>query len=355
MTVIFRFLTICWTVGALLLAPETAYAHKSNMAVLQIEKITTGDNPHSYQVRYSFSGLASSQLPRPILPTDCKPTSTIRERKTSMTLGLAWSISCDNRLLGREIRFIENDIRLEQVIYSLADNINNGDSATFTAEKVFNQLPQPIVLYKKDLSANQDKATSIDSHYSTPSNVKFIMMGAEHMFWGLDHVLFVILLVLILHYSKNLLLAITGFTLGHSITLILAVSDTLTLPTAPVEALIALSIVFLATEGLNQHHGKATILSRNPLLVTVSFGLLHGLGFAGAISDINIPESLFIPAVFCFNVGIELAQLTIVTILYPLSHISSQVLAKFKTIPFRLAGVISGFWFVERAVAVALQ
>lgn len=346
MVAIARFLTIGWTIGALLfLVSGTAFAHKSNMAVLQIEKMKTSDLAHSYQVRYSFSGLASSQLPRPILPADCTPTTTIRERKTSMTLGLAWSTSCKNSLLGREIDVSQSDIRLEQVIYSLTDTFNHTTnhetlSAISTTERIFNQLPQPIVIHQRDTAIDSDKLT-------------LMTMGMEHMLWGLDHVLFVILLVLIFHYSKNLLLAITGFTLGHSITLMLAVSETLTLPSPPVEALIALSIIFLATEGLNLHQGKTSVLARNPLLVTAVFGLLHGLGFAGAISDINIPEPLFIPALFCFNLGIELAQLAIVTMIYPLSFINRQFAPRIKAIPYRLAGIIAGFWFVERTIAVS--
>ena len=357
MRIIVRLLTVWLTIGAFLfLTPVIAYAHKSNMAVLQIEKSKSTDAPHSYHVRYSFSGLASSRLPRPILPSDCTPITTTRERKTNMTLALSWSISCQHSLTDREIEFSESDIRLEQVIYSFENRLG-------TVERVFNQLPQPIVIYQQEFSNNNgaypdagtDTGTGTNKLQPNASNIKFITMGAEHMLWGLDHVFFVILLILILRYSKNLLLAITGFTLGHSITLILAVSGTLTLPTAPVEALIALSIIFLATEGLNQHRGKATILSRYPLLITTNFGLLHGLGFAGAISDINIPESMFLPALLCFNIGIEVAQLAIVTMIYPLSYFGRQGFTKFNTIPFSLAGIISGFWFVERVVAVGLH
>jgi hydrogenase/urease accessory protein HupE len=134
-------------------------------------------------------------------------------------------------------------------------------------------------------------------------------MGTFHILEGVDHLLFVLALMLIVTGYKPLLKAVTAFTVAHSITLTLATLGLVHLPAAPTEAIIALSIVFLATEIVHKHNGKEGLTERRPWLIAFGFGLFHGLGFAGALSEIGVPQHEVPLALLMFNVGVESGQL----------------------------------------------
>lgn len=142
----------------------------------------------------------------------------------------------------------------------------------------------------------------------------YLVLGVEHIWKGIDHLLFVSCLVLLtLPNWRRLLLTITGFTAAHSVTLALAAVDWVRLPIAPVEAVIALSVLFLAVELARQQRDSLTY--RQPLLVSVAFGLLHGFGFAAVLQEIGLPEQQFITALLGFNLGVELGQLLFIAAL----------------------------------------
>jgi hypothetical protein len=126
-------------------------------------------------------------------------------------------------------------------------------------------------------------------------------MGTIHILEGIDHLLFVLALLLIVSGIKPLLLAVTAFTVAHSITLVLATLGLVHMPAAPTEAIIALSIVFLATEIVHKRNGQAGLTERYPWLIAFGFGLFHGLGFAGALSEIGVPQHEVPLALFMFN------------------------------------------------------
>lgn len=145
---------------------------------------------------------------------------------------------------------------------------------------------------------------------AVPSNVliDYLILGVEHIWKGIDHLLFVsCLLLLTLPNWRRLLLTITGFTAAHSVTLALAAVDWVRLPIAPVEAVIALSVLFLAVELARDRRDSLTF--RKPLFVSVAFGLLHGFGFAAVLQEIGLPEQQFVTALLGFNVGVEIGQL----------------------------------------------
>ncbi|MBX3271228.1 MAG: HupE/UreJ family protein [Sandaracinaceae bacterium] len=154
---------------------------------------------------------------------------------------------------------------------------------------------------------------------AAPSAVsgRFVALGAEHLALGLDHLLFLLALTLVVldprvarpRPARALALTVTGFTLGHAITLSLAVLGGLTLPSAPVEVCIALSIAFLAAELVRE---RPTLTFRAPWLVAAAFGLVHGLGFAGALAELGLPPREAPLALVAFHVGLELAQLAFV-------------------------------------------
>lgn len=137
----------------------------------------------------------------------------------------------------------------------------------------------------------------------------YFVLGVEHILLGIDHLLFVLVLLLLVSGWRSLAITISAFTLAHSVTLALSVLGLISVPQAPVEAVIALSIVFVASEILLKRRGHITLSIRYPWLVALGFGLLHGLGFAGVLAEIGVPEQEIAGSLLAFNLGVEVGQL----------------------------------------------
>ncbi|AOS97023.1 HupE / UreJ protein [Microbulbifer aggregans] len=153
----------------------------------------------------------------------------------------------------------------------------------------------------------------------------YFTLGVEHILLGIDHLLFVLALVLLVSGLRQLVWTITAFTLAHSLTLAAAVLGWVSVPQAPVEAIIALSIVFVASEILHKVRGRSTLAIRKPWLVAFGFGLLHGLGFAGALTEIGVPQHAIPLSLALFNIGVEAGQLAFITTLAALWWLARQV------------------------------
>ncbi|WOH38657.1 HupE/UreJ family protein [Thalassotalea fonticola] len=179
----------------------------------------------------------------------------------------------------------------------------------------------------------------------------YIELGIEHILIGLDHLLFVACLVYISGTGKKLLLTITGFTIAHSITLFLSATGVFVIPIQPVEAVIALSIIFLAWEiAKNRKHSLSL---RYPVLVSSSFGLLHGFGFAAVLSEIGLPAAEKTLALLSFNIGVEVGQLMFVFALFIVFKFiaimyKSLSLEKLRIPVSYACGSIATIWMIER-------
>jgi len=183
----------------------------------------------------------------------------------------------------------------------------------------------------------------------------YLKLGIEHILEGIDHLLFVLGLLLLVKGIRPLIKTITAFTVAHSITLGAATFDLLHLPSAPVEAVIALSIVFLAKEYISVREGKGSLTADYPWLVAFIFGLLHGFGFAGALSEIGFPQKEVPLALFTFNVGVELGQLLFIGVvslfLYFWKKLNWQLPQwAWRVVPYTI-GTVASFWLVERVIA----
>lgn len=184
----------------------------------------------------------------------------------------------------------------------------------------------------------------------------YTWLGITHILLGFDHLLFVFALLLIVKNMRRLLWTITAFTLAHSLTMVVATLGIVHLPSAPVEAIIALSILFLAMEIIHEKQGKIGLTSRYPWIIAFIFGLLHGFGFAGALAEIGLPQQAITLALIFFNIGVELGQLmfvaTIVFIVVMLQRLTyPAVLNKLQTIVVYMIGGISSFWLIERTLS----
>ena len=179
----------------------------------------------------------------------------------------------------------------------------------------------------------------------------YTLLGIEHILSGFDHLMFVFALLFLVGFNKRLLLTITAFTLAHSLTLALSALGWLTLRSPPVEATIALSIVLVAAEAL---HRRDTASRRWPALVAFLFGLMHGLGFAGALKQIGLPQQHLSAALLTFNVGVELGQLLVVV----LSLVIYRVLQRWPSFAYARVpalygiGAVAAYWSLDRVVSM---
>jgi hydrogenase/urease accessory protein HupE len=184
----------------------------------------------------------------------------------------------------------------------------------------------------------------------------YFKLGVEHILFGFDHLLFVLALLLLTGGTRKLIATITAFTVAHSMTLSLSVLGFVGLPGPPVEAVIALSIVFLAVELVDHYRGEQVISAIYPWIVAFVFGLLHGFGFAGALANIGLPQKGVPLALAFFNVGVEAGQLLFIAVVLLL--IAGMKKINFKSryrypylVPY-VIGSVAAFWVIERVYAM---
>ncbi len=179
----------------------------------------------------------------------------------------------------------------------------------------------------------------------------YLRLGVEHILTGPDHLLFVVGLVLLAGTLRRVLGTVSAFTLGHSVTLSLAVLGVTAVPVRAVEVAIALSVLALAVE-LAREAGSATAMRRHPWVMAFAFGLLHGLGFAGALRDAGLPAGEVPLALLAFNLGIELGQLAFVGAVLGAGRLLAPALPVWaRRAPAYVIGTLAAFWCFERAAA----
>lgn len=204
-----------------------------------------------------------------------------------------------------------------------------------------------------------------DMQSDAPPARSYALIGFDHILRGLDHLIFLSLLWLITGTGWSLIRALTGFTVGHSITLALSATGIAT-PSAPfVESMIALSIMLVAAESLSSR--RETLTLRYPVAVSSLFGLLHGFGFAGYLREVGLPENEEIPALLMFNIGVEVGQIMFISVIWLTGIVISRAFRILPGVSSRLAsvgydgklrntlsyagGIVAAYWFFERVSA----
>jgi hydrogenase/urease accessory protein HupE len=244
-----------------------------------------------------------------------------------------WHVKCDKGL-------IDTSIHIE--------GLENTNTDLLLRLEFLNATSQSVLLSPTNNSYTVAKVASAIQVIET-----YTWLGITHILLGFDHLLFVFALLLIVKNMRLLLWTITAFTLAHSITMLGATLGFMSMPQKPVEAIIALSILFLSMEIIREKQGKTGLTSRYPWLIAFIFGLLHGFGFAGALAEIGLPQQAITLALLFFNLGVELGQLLFVAgvvllgwILQSLNHPS--LLQRVETLVVYLIGGLSAFWVFER-------
>jgi hypothetical protein len=192
----------------------------------------------------------------------------------------------------------------------------------------------------------------------------YLHLGVEHILLGLDHLLFVLALLIVVRGWRRVVGTITAFTAAHTLTLAAATLGYVHVPVQPVEATIALSIVFVAAEIVHARRGRPGLTERRPWMVAFTFGLLHGLGFAGALSEIGLPPSAIPLALLCFNVGVEVGQLLFIVCVaaawaaaaVPFAGPKQTELAPRRAAALEMSaayaiGTVATYWVIDRSLA----
>jgi hydrogenase/urease accessory protein HupE len=190
---------------------------------------------------------------------------------------------------------------------------------------------------------------------------EYMVLGIAHILEGYDHLLFIVCLVLLAGTFRRILITVTGFTIAHSITLALAALGVVKVSVAPVEATIALSIVFVAMELARDR--RETLTWRYPIAVSSTFGLLHGFGFAAVLTEIGLPQTEIPTALLFFNIGVEVGQILFVVAAVTLFYLARYILASFREMSFNdlltriqqpagyVVGTLAMFWTLDRVSA----
>lgn len=280
-------------------------------------------------------GEAAAPLAQPVIPEGCTTSADPVRRAAPLALLGRADLECTGALAGST--------------FGLSGLIGNSDAIARLVP-----LDRPVQTFR--LTASQPTATILSEPDTAQVLRDYFIIGAEHILFGWDHLLFVIALVLLVRAPWPVVKAATAFTVAHSITLVATTLGYAGLPSRPVEALIALSIVFLAVEValVLRDPERQTLTRRFPWAVAFAFGLFHGFGFAGALSDIGLPQGEIASALLAFNLGVEAGQLLVIAALVALLAIVTRVLPKAEAPALRAAtygiGITGSFWLIERVV-----
>ena len=320
-----RFIALLWLFLSLMAAP--ASAHEVRPGYLELKQTA----PATFSVTWKQPILGERILRlQPIFPAECTSGP-----ETAAQVGAAlirrFELTC---------RLGTGEIRIAGLERSLTD-------VFLRIERVDGSVTAHVL---------RPAAPSLD--LARPAGAPlaaYVRIGIEHILLGWDHLLFVTGLVLLVR-PRQLIAAVSSFTLAHSVTLSLATLGHVSLPSAPVEITIALSILLVALEALRRRAGHEDLSARFPWLIAFGFGLIHGFGFAGALSEIGLPEGAKAWALLLFNVGVELGQLALIAGLLvaglALKQLRSAAFEPALRVCAYVVGIAGAYWSIERTAAL---
>jgi len=312
----------------LLLPVAFAWGDEVRPAYLQITEREDTSNQTYFEILWKQPAVQNGRLAiTPVFPAHCTLADAAPPEVTTSAYIQHWTTDC---ALDKSVIHIDGlSVTLTDVMVRLTQL--DGTSGNFLLR------PENPTL---DLSSPENESSS------------YLWVGVEHLIFGIDHVLFVIGLVLFIRSPKALLKTVTAFTLSHSITLILSIYNIISLPQGPVEAVIALSILFLARELVQEESQRSRLTQSQPWVMAFLFGLLHGLGFAGALTELGLPEEGLWVSLLLFNLGIELGQLIIISALLFIMWCAERITAlpTITRIGAWGMGCLAAFWTIDRTL-----
>jgi hydrogenase/urease accessory protein HupE len=314
-----------------------ATADEFRPAYLQLRQL----DAHTYDVLWKLPAQdeATTLRVHPEFPPGTRALTPVRSTYAAGTAVRRWRIEVDGGLAGKAIEF-------------------SGLSTT--------RIDVLVRLERVDGTAQLGRVLSLDPRFvvtASPSALEVVrtytVLGIEHILTGFDHLLFVLALLILVKGVRRLIATITAFTVAHSLTLVAATLGWVHVPGPPVEAAIALSIVFVAGEIVHAQQGGPGLTQRYPWVVAFTFGLLHGLGFASALAEVGLPPLSIPVALLFFNVGVEIGQLLFIAAVFAVIAVARRVNRRisvprpdwlWRVPPYAIGGIAS-FWVLNRVAA----
>jgi HupE/UreJ protein len=315
---------------ALLLGTRAAWSHEVRPAYVELRELA----PRTYDVFWKVPAVGGDRRLGLHLafPEGCRNVTTPSATTTGSAYVERVRIACDGGLVGGEIRVEGLAATLTDVLARVAHADGSTQVARLTPDRtsfVVEAAPDAMEVVRT-----------------------YLPLGIEHILTGVDHLLFVLGLLLLVDGFGRLVKTISAFTVAHGATLTLATLGVVRVPPAPVEAVIALSIVFVASEVVKRGRGAPSLAQRRPWLVAFTFGLLHGLGFAGGLSAAGLPAGHVPLALLFFSVGVEVGHFSFVaavlTSLAVLARLRLDPPAWVRALPAYAIGSAATFWMIER-------
>ena len=273
-----------------------------------------------------------------VLPENCDQAKPPQSVWDGMAYLARWTANCAGGLEGGVIRIDGLDQTSTDVLVRFDFSDGTVESRRLTPGDSFFTVP------------------AIPSRFEVVRT--YLLLGFKHILEGIDHLMFILALLILVKGKHRLVMTVTAFTLAHSLTLAGATLQLVKIPGPPVEAAIALSIMFVASEIMHSRSGSPGLTEKYPWIVAFIFGLLHGFGFAGALAQIGLPQSSIPTALLFFNVGVEIGQLFFIACVFSIialggaivSRINMPRIAWASTVPPYFIGSAAAFWTIQRLV-----
>jgi hydrogenase/urease accessory protein HupE len=314
-----------------------AAADEFRPAYLQLRQV----DARTYDVLWKVPAQdeATTLRVHPEFPPGTRALTSVRSTFAAGTAVQRWRVDIDGGLAGKAIEF-------------------SGLSNT--------RIDVLVRLERLDGTAQLGRVLSVDPRFvvaASPSALEVVqtytVLGIEHILTGFDHLLFVLALLILVKGVRRLIATITAFTVAHSLTLVAATLGWVHVPGPPVEAAIALSIVFVAGEIVHARQGRPGLTQRYPWVVSFTFGLLHGLGFASALAEVGLPQLSIPVALLFFNVGVEIGQLLFIAAVFTVIALARWITRHIRVpqphwlwrLPPYAIGGIASFWVLDRVAA----
>lgn len=319
--------------AALLMGLPAAQAHEVRPAYLQLRQ-TSAD---TYDVLWKVPGRGDNMRLGLYaeLPDGCAPLSAPRGSRSGDSFAERWSVKRAGGLAGGTIRILGLTATLTDVLVRI-ERLDGSEQV----ERLTPAAPSLVV-------ADGPNTLQVVRTY--------LVLGTEHILSGVDHLLFIFGLLLLVNGAGRLIKTVTAFTVSHSVTLCLATLGVLNVPPPPVEAVIALSILFVANEALKRGAGVPSLAQRQPWLVAFAFGLLHGLGFAGGLTNAGLPAGHIPTALLFFSIGVEVGHFAFIGAVLAGWALLRRLRVPWPAWGWRAApytiGSVATFWVFQRIAA----
>lgn len=319
----------------------SAFAHALQPGYLELRLVETD----TYNVIWKVPAVRGKPMAIVArLPDSCSPNTPAPLIFDGSAYFSRWITKCPNGLEGGVIKIegLENTSTDVLVRFDFADGV--GQTHRLTAGETSFTIPT--------------KPSSLEVVRT------YLVLGFKHILSGIDHLVFVLALLLLVKGIRRLIITITAFTIAHSLTLAGATLGLVQMPGPPIEAVIALSIMFVAAEIIHSRRGKPGLTEKYPWVVAFTFGLLHGFGFAGALAQIGLPQSSIPIALLFFNVGVEIGQLFFIAVVFAIIALgrwaARQISQRAAIVapswmwviaPYAIGG-ISAYWVIQRIILI---